>query len=101
MDNAHFSEAAAACCANGERLLNDTEYLDPSSQRATSFALATIAQEEFAKAFLLILVARDVVEWSSLIFRATRDHKCKHLLGIVMDYINPEDELERSQFPLV
>jgi AbiV family abortive infection protein len=57
---------------------------------ATAFALAIIAQEEFAKAFLLQLVSKRVIAWNSLILRATRDHKCKQLLGLVMDYLSPE-----------
>ncbi|MGH9436305.1 MAG: hypothetical protein ACRD4R_05380 [Candidatus Acidiferrales bacterium] len=96
MERTHLVEAASTCCANGERLLDAIEYLDSTSQRATCVALATIAQEEFAKAFLLILVARNVIAWNKFIYRATRDHTCKQLLGIVMDYINPEDDWERS-----
>ena len=96
MESPHFTEAAAACGANGKRLLNDIEYMDPLSQQATCVAVATIAQEEFAKAFLLILVARGVIGWNRLVYRATRDHTCKQLLGIVMDYVQPRDEFERS-----
>lgn len=88
MKNAHFIEAAAACLSNGERLIEDARWL-PEESAATKFALATIAQEEFAKAFLLFLVSRDVLTWNSLILRVTRDHASKHLLGHVMNYLNP------------
>lgn len=88
MKNAHFVEAAAACLSNGERLIEDARWL-PEDRPATTFALAMIAQEEFAKAFLLFLVSRGVLIWNSLIFRATRDHTSKQLLGHVMDYLNP------------
>jgi AbiV family abortive infection protein len=88
MKSVHFVEAAAACLSNGERLIEDARWL-PEDRPATTFALALIAQEEFAKAFLLFLVSRDVLTWNSLIFRATRDHTSKQLLGHVMDYLNP------------
>lgn len=51
-----------------------------------------IAQEEFAKAFLLHLVGVEVIPWNSNILRAAKDHKCKQLLCIVMDYLNLDTE---------
>ena len=88
MNNVHFLEAATACLSNGERLIEDATWLH-YDRPATTFALATIAQEEFAKAFLLFLVSRDVLTWNPLILRVTRDHASKHLLGHVMNYLNP------------
>jgi hypothetical protein len=72
--------------------------LDPK-QSGTTFALATIAQEEIAKAFLLFPVSRDVIVWNSLIYRATRDHACKQLLALVMSYHKPDTDefLRRSE----
>jgi hypothetical protein len=41
------------------RLLDDADYVCyPDHPGATPFALATLAQEEFAKAFFLFLAAR-------------------------------------------
>src|ERR1700730_1673725 len=99
MDKSRFIEAAAACLSNGERLLYDAEFLNYSEYPGTSFALATIAHEEFAKAFLIFLVSRNVIIWNSLIYRATRDHACKQLLGLVMSYINPDtdEDIRRSE----
>lgn|SRR2546425_2207555 len=99
MDKSRFVEAAAACLSNGERLLYDVEFLSDLQHPSTSFALSTIAQEEFAKAFLLFLVSRSIIAWNSLIYRATRDHACKQLLGLVMSYINPDTDefLRRSE----
>lgn len=88
MRSTQFIEAAAACLSNGERLIEDAKWL-PDDRPATKFALATIAQEEFAKAFLLFLASRDTLVWNSLISRAARDHASKQLLGLVMNYINP------------
>lgn len=96
MEKAHFVEAAIACLSNGERLLEDAKWYIPEEHPGTSFALATIAQEEFAKAFFLFLASRDVIAWNSLILRATRDHACKQLLGLVMSHLNPEwEQFER------
>jgi len=92
MDNSCFIEAAAACLDNGKRLLKDAEMVDFGVSPSTSLFLATIAQEEFAKGFLLLLLSREVIPWSSLIFRATRDHTCKQLLGIIMDHVRPDTD---------
>jgi AbiV family abortive infection protein len=99
MDKSCFIEASAACLSNGQRLLYDAESSSDPEYSGTSFALATIAQEEFAKAFLMFLVSRDVIVWNSIIYRATRDHACKQLLGLVMSYINPDSDeyLKRSE----
>jgi AbiV family abortive infection protein len=94
MDKSHFIEADAACISNGERLLDDAEFLVYSELPSTSFALALIAQEEFAKAFLLFLVSKDVITWNAPVYRATRDHTCKQLLGFVMAYLNPDSDEE-------
>lgn len=95
MVKSHFIEAADACFSNGERLLYDADYVHHVDQPAgTSFALATIAQEEFAKAFLLWLAFRGVITWNSFVCRATRDHTCKQLLGLVMQHLNPERDEE-------
>ncbi len=98
MDKTTFLEAAAACVSNGERLLYDAEFLIYAEPPSTSFALALIAQEEFAKAFLLLLVSKDVIPWNAPVYRATRDHTCKQLLGLVMSYLSPDmdEEYRRS-----
>ena len=92
-----FTESIAACFKNGQRLLDDAEWLNYEEHQTSSFALATIAQEEFAKAFLLFVVSRGVIPWNQLIYRATRDHTCKQLLILVMNYVNPytDEWLER------
>src|SRR5216683_840905 len=99
MGNLNYVETAVACLANGRRLLEDAEMLEYGDPPGSSLALATIAQEEFAKGFLMFLVSRDAIPWNSLVYRATRDHTCKQLLGVVMSYMNPDiDEfLERME----
>jgi len=95
----NFLEAAKACIANGKRLLYDADWvLHTDNPAATSFALAMIAQEEFAKAFLLFLVDRGTVPWNSLLHRAMRDHTCKQLLGLVLSHLAPDyDEEEKRR----
>jgi hypothetical protein len=93
MEKARFMESARACLANGNHILKDVEWAeflgDPTW---ISFYLAAIAQEEFAKGFLLCLVARDVIPWNSLIYRASHDHKCKQLLALIMEHVIPDDD---------
>jgi len=93
MSKSHFMEAAEACIANGERLLDDLDWMIyPERPMATCFALATIAQEEFAKAFLLFLAGKGVIVWNPFVYRATRDHACKQLLGLVLKHLSPDDD---------
>jgi AbiV family abortive infection protein len=98
MGKSHFIEAAEACFTNGERLLYDADFISsPEHPAGTSFALATIAQEEFAKAFFLWLASRGVITWNSFVCRATYDHTCKQLLGLVMKHLNPDWDEERKR----
>jgi AbiV family abortive infection protein len=98
MRKAHFVEAAESCVANGERLLYDAELLAyPDHPGATPFVLARIAQEEFAKAFLLFLAARGVISWNPLVHRSTSDHACKQLLGLVINHLSPDWDEEQKR----
>lgn len=78
-----------ACIGNGERLLDDTLGLDYREPPATTLYIAVIAQEEFAKAFLLFLVREGIIPWSKQLLRAMHDHTCKQLVGVILDYLNP------------
>ena len=81
-----------AIVANATRLLGDAEMLELEDPPATAAFLARIAQEELAKAFLLCLVSHKIIPWHQHILRATRDHACKQLLGLVMDHLWPDDD---------
>jgi hypothetical protein len=85
-----LKESSAAALANGRCLLADAEWLDYDEYRTRAHFLTMIAQEEFAKSFLLGLVLRGVISWDPRLLRAARDHVCKQLLCIVMDYLNPD-----------
>lgn len=97
MNKSLFQHTIKACLDNGGRLLSDAQMLEFSEPPATAFALIIIAQEEFAKAFLLTLVDKDIIPWNEFIWRAARDHTCKHLLAMVMDYLNPDWEDFRAR----
>lgn len=58
-----IAHAVRACLANGRRLLEDVEFLELNEPPSTAYFLSMIAQEEFAKGFLLALVARGVIPW--------------------------------------
>lgn len=98
MYNSRFLKAAEACVANGDRLLDDADWIFyEENPAATPLTLAMIAQEEFAKAFLLLLVDRGVIQWNPLIHRATRDHVCKQLVGLVLSYLAPDWDEESKR----
>jgi AbiV family abortive infection protein len=98
MKKSHFRETAERCIENGIRLLDDVDWLYYEERpAATCLALATIAQEEFAKAFFLTLVDRGIIAWNSLVNRATRDHTCKQLLGLVLSHLSPDDDEESKR----
>jgi hypothetical protein len=76
-----------ACIKNGERLIEesyDLEFRVPPSSR---FFLIMIAQEEFARAFILYLIKEAIVPFTRYVLRAINDHACKQLVGMIMDYI--------------
>lgn len=80
-----------ATTKNGKALLEDASFLFDWDRFSTAFALAVLAQEEFAKAFLLQLVADEALPWVPEVQRSMARHQCKHLLAIVMDWLPPWD----------
>jgi AbiV family abortive infection protein len=87
-----LTQSINACIANGERLLDDAVQLEFQEPPCTKLMLSMIAQEEFAKAFLLFLVHEQILPWTASLLRAMNDHACKQLVGIIIEYINPEWE---------
>ena len=85
-----LTQSIEACLSNGERILDDAMQLEIQEPPSTRLMLSIIAQEEFAKAFLLFLVREAVIPWSGELLRAMNDHTCKQLVGIIIDYLNPE-----------
>lgn len=87
-----------ACLWNADRLLNESynlEFCEPSSSR---YFLVMTAQEELAKAFVFYLIREATVPFSASMLRAINDHSCKHLVGVIMDYmIMHWEEVEEMQ----
>jgi hypothetical protein len=76
-----------ACIENGERILDNTYRLEFEEPPSSRYFFIMIAQEEFAKSFVFILVSKNVIRWSNSILRAINDHSCKQLIGMIMDYM--------------
>src|SRR5712692_10312059 len=93
-----FSRTISACFENGKKLLEDAKLLFDWDRFSTALALSILAQEEFAKAFLLDLVVDDALPWLPEVQRSMANHECKHLLAIVMEWLSlydPERVMEQ------
>lgn len=84
-----YGRAIRACAQNAARLLDDARELREHERFEAAFQLAILAQEECAKAFILGLINDGVIEWTKEVEKATRTHECKHLIGIIMQWLNP------------
>lgn len=87
-----FLKSSSVCLKNAQRLLAEAQLLEFEKPPATRNFLSIIAQEECAKGFLLYLISIKAISWNKLILRATRDHICKQLVGVVMDFLTPDDD---------
>lgn len=79
-----------ACLENAERLMDDVLQLEFQDRGGARLAICMLAQEEYAKAFILYLVREEIVPWDSDLWRVVRSHACKHLVAIIMEYTDPE-----------
>jgi AbiV family abortive infection protein len=77
---------------NGNRLAKDAEYLWEMDRFPSAFALCILAQEEYAKAFLLHFVHAEAIPWTAETQGILRDHKGKQLLAMIMDFLDPDVE---------
>jgi hypothetical protein len=82
-----LTETIRACIANGHRLRDESYDLEFREPPSLQLYVLLIAQEEFAKAFILLLVRDDIIPFSRPLLRAMNDHACKHLVGLIMDYV--------------
>lgn len=90
--NKNLKPAIIAAVQNAERLLDDARWLLDLDRYPSACALSILAQEEFAKSFLLHLIEAGAFPWNDDVWGALRDHKCKQLLGLLMQYVSPEFE---------
>lgn len=86
-----LQQAITAVKENAESLLEDAKYLFDLDRYSTAFSLAILSQEEIAKAFLLQLVEDEVLPWLPEVQRTMSRHQCKHLLGVIVEWIPPWD----------
>lgn len=91
IDKNRLSRAMSACVENGQRLHQDAEWLG-TDRSATMVALCILAQEEFAKAFLLHMVCEGIVPWTAKVRESLRNHKNKQLMGLIMEWLSPSDD---------
>jgi len=85
-----FIDSIRASLDNAERLLYDAESLYIEDSAPSVYALSIIAQEEFAKAFILHLVSLECIPWDSETWKMLRNHACKQLFTLIMDFLNPD-----------
>jgi AbiV family abortive infection protein len=85
----NLKTAIQGCLRNGQRLVEDAELLRDFERYPTSFAVAILAQEEFTKAFMLVLVSESVVPWTPETRKLLHSHDAKHLVGVVIEWLGP------------
>jgi len=73
-----FQRSIHACIENSKKLLEDAEWA--INQPSTGLALAMLAQEECAKAFVLALVRDEILPWTEEVRRSLSVHECKNLV---------------------
>jgi AbiV family abortive infection protein len=84
-DEASLRESCHACLENAKRLLEDGEWC--SNRPSTGLALVMLAQEECAKAFILILVHTQIIPWCDEVRRSLRIHNCKYVVLVFMEWL--------------
>lgn len=94
-----FQNALKVIVTNAARLYEDAKTLEEWDRFPTSYALAVLAQEEYGKAFIVHLVADHKVPWTPELEKASRNHLCKQLVALVLEYINRKDFLELMEEP--
>lgn len=80
-----IQRSITACIENAKRLLEDAEW--SYHQASTGLALALLAQEEAAKAFVLTLVRDRTLPWTADVHRSLSVHEGKHLVAVIMEWL--------------
>jgi len=91
IDKCRLAHAISACVKNGQRLHQDANWMG-EVRAATGVALCILAQEEFAKAFLLHLVCEGIIPWTAKVRSSLCKHSQKQLVGLIMEWLSPSDE---------
>lgn len=89
-----LDESSQACLDNAKRLFEDAEWC--SNRASTGVALAMLAQEECAKAFILILVRDQIIPWTPEIKRSLYVHNCKYVMLICMAWLADKHKVREA-----
>lgn len=92
MEGKNLKNAILAALQNADRLLDDAKSMLDWERCPTSYALAVLAQEEYAKALLLSLIEAHAIRWSDDVRKALHDHVCKQLVSVILDYLSPDTD---------
>lgn len=84
MERLNLKNGISAALENGDRLVDDARSMLDWERFPTAYALAVLAQEEYAKALLLSLIEADAIPWSDDVQRALRDHVSKQLVSVIL-----------------
>jgi AbiV family abortive infection protein len=87
----NINKAIPQVLKNGDRLAEDARQLIDYKLPPTAYALCILAQEEYAKAFLLHLISAGALPWTPEVRSLLHDHTCKQLMTSIMDFLQPED----------
>lgn len=85
-------QSIKVCEKNGVRLLEDSEYLYDFDRYASAYGLAKLAQEEFAKGFILKLVENGALKWTTEVRRSLNHHVSKQLMVVILEFLNPDTD---------
>lgn len=85
-------QSIKVCEKNGVRLLEDSEYLCDFDRYASAYGLAKLAQEEFAKGFILKLVENGALKWTTEVRRSLNHHVSKQLMVVILEFLNPDTD---------
>jgi len=99
VETVDLGNALKTVLENAARIFDDAKYLEEMGRYPTSYALSILAQEEYAKAFLLYLAQKQSVPWTVGLQKALRNHKCKQLVALLMEYLQRKDFLELLEDP--
>lgn len=87
----NLTKAISAILDNGDRLVEDARYLVEYERFPTAYALCILAQEEYAKAFLLYLISEGAIPWTEELRRMLYSYTAKQLLSLIIDFLEPDD----------
>ncbi len=91
MSAPQLDKAILAVLRNARRLRDDARELADMNRAATAYALCILAREEFAKALLLHLAKEQSLRWTPQLQRVLRNHRCKQLVSVIMEYLTRYD----------